>query len=248
MTKLSRMMLDVAGIAGNVVYGVATGGSVTSLIDSALNYPAESFTEGTLWLLGGDNAGEVTKIVAQGSNGAMTISALPLAIAAGDAYAIADRQFPLNLLKQSCLTGLKSMKIMLVDETLVGVDGQTIYTLPQDVRDVRRVEIGGVVSFFWKTAGDLLIFDEGKSPSAGAVITLRYAGLHPDANEGDELLQYDIWALWSAVVFLWRRVLQTTHKDNSIAMDLFNEAKMTEAATRRVAKPAFPRDPHLNGA
>jgi len=245
MTTLTAAMLEVARLMRDVFDGTATGGSTTTLEDTSLTMPADYYTGGTLWILSGDNEGECIEIVEYGES-TFTFAALSNAIAAGVQYAAAPGMYKKHELKQSVLAALRNARIEIIDETLTVVESQEEYALPTGVRDVLSVEIAenAETPFTWsknqywvETSGSVC-FNPDKIPdqSEGNKIRLHYAGGHPDIDDTDSL-QVDVNDIkWSAAVILWRRLMQTTYKDNPVAVEMFNEAKMMEAEALRQMK------------
>jgi hypothetical protein len=103
--------------------------------------------------------------------------------------------------------------------------------------------------FGWKEQGGRLIFwhkDMPDTSKSGSLIRIWYAGFHPTITETEHLnhnARLD-HIKWIAAEYLWRRMIYTTHKDNPIAQDMFNEAKLEAMAAKKQRPQLMPRDPH----
>jgi len=58
MTTLASATLELARLVTDVITGVATGGSGTTLLDTARTEVDDYLTNGTIWFLSGNNAGK----------------------------------------------------------------------------------------------------------------------------------------------------------------------------------------------
>lgn len=252
MTTLVEAMLETARLVGVVYEGVATGGSTTSLTDTRRTEQAEFFSGGALFITSGALSGKVLPITSSGAN-TITFPAQTKAVAAGDTYvAITKSIGGIDALKQAVLYGLRHYgEIMLSDDTSLTLGSGKEYIIPDNIKDIRRVEVkdsGGsfVPNYYWKEIDGKLIFDS--EPEAG-IARIWYAGIHPTIKETESLnnntkIEH---IKWLAAEYMWRLLIQTTHKDNNIAIDMLNEAK-AEALLAKQAKPRLmPRDPHLGG-
>jgi hypothetical protein len=248
-------MLELARVLGIVYEGTATGGSTTTCVDTAMEYPQDYFEDGTLWITSGDADGLCTKITAH-ANDTLTFATHTIAVAATNTYAAATADFPKFALKNAVLSALRYQPIMKADTSTTTAANQETYTLPTDVADVRRVEIATSTSapyeyetnYHWIEAnGSLCLY--GDLPSTGYTMRLWYADYHDDiaesgsVEEGVDL----IWLKWASAVNAWRWRIQQIRKDNPTATDMLNEAKTMEAqamqATRRHPLRTLPRDP-----
>lgn len=247
MATLIEMMLEAARYMGVVREGTATGGSTTTLIDTALDEPASYFTKGTLWVLSGTNSG-LCQVIKSFNESTLTLPAtLTAAIAAGNTYAIATSEYPKHKLKQAVLTILRYAPILKTDDSLDVLANTEEYSLPSGVSNIKRVEVAGSTSspyqftpnHFWKEWNGKVVFESGKEPSeTGYPIRLWYEGEHGEiAESGSILTSVDKeWLIWSVVAFLYRDQIKTIQKDNPTNLDLLNEAKTFEAEAKRNAK------------
>lgn len=149
MTTLFDLSFELIRLLGQVTEGTATGGSTTTIADSVERTEASDFWNlGSAWILydaGGAGAapqGERSVITdfAQ-TGGVITLrSTLTQAVAAGDKYAIAATKYPLQLLDSKINEVLQTIPIQKDDITTVTIAaGQTEYSLPADVWDLKEV-------------------------------------------------------------------------------------------------------------
>ncbi|GEM_PF-3453571 len=248
MTRLLDLMLDIAREVGIVREGTtSSAGTTTSIVDSGLRVPAETYQGGTLFILSGTYDGAVKVITQHGSGGKITFSgALGGAVASGVSYAVALPKYPYDLLRQTAIRAIQKRRIAMHDDTLVTVANQEEYTLPAGVSDVRQVCISSnntspyefLPSYFWNISEGKLIFTAPPS-TAGMVIRLIYAGKHAsiaDAGSIDQAVDYEC-ALWAGVVDIYRWMMNNTGKDNPEIVELLNEAKVNEDIAARHAAP-----------
>jgi len=240
--KLSEAMLDLARFAGTVYRGTATGGSTTSLQDSAQYEPDRFFNGGTLWVLSGENAGKVVRISLYSSN-TFTFPALSHTIRAGDQYASADRSFPLHILREAINQALIYFKVPKYNETLTINSGVDSYTLPEGVSDVRRVEIATFsespygweqINWWREVNGKLEIRGGLFLEDVGLKIRLIYAANHGEVamdGEIDPLVEAE-YLRYAGAVYLWRNYIQRQGTDKTKAPDFFNESKILEMEAR----------------
>ena len=236
MTTVAECMLDVVATLGGAFFGAAENGTTTTLKDSALA-PSGKYNGGTLWVLGGDNAGLCVKVTTHIGDPLTLNTTLTDAIAAGDEYAVAPGSlFPLNELKAAVMQALQDQPVMLTDGSLTTAEDTLRYTLPDGVSDVRRVayiddDDSYKVVLDWYEIGNELVFYS--QPEADLDLVLFYAGRH-SWKELDEHIDGSVptnWLKWAAVVKLYRNYIVKFRKDNPTALELFNEGKMEEART-----------------
>jgi len=253
MTTLVQAMLETAKVLGITYEGTATGGSTTTLVDSALDFPQDHFEGGTLWVTSGTADGLCVKVSAYANN--TFTFATSTAVVATNTYVAATKDFPKWLLKQAALMALRFTPILKIDTTQTTVADQETYTLPTGVTDVRRVQVaasssspyGYETNYHWQEVnGTLYFFDP---PAGGYLMRIWYVGYHGDIAESGSLEEgvSQDWLKWASAVNAWRWKMEQIRKDNPVAMDLMNEAKTLEANAERTAKryqlKQIPRDP-----
>jgi hypothetical protein len=152
---LANLTYKVASQIPNFLFeGTATGGSTTTIIDinsrKTDNEPDDFWVDGTAWILkdaaGASAAPEGEYSAVQdftSTTGTITLtSALTVAAASGDRYAISKRRYSQQLLIQSVNKAIADLgKVWVVDSTSVTTaDSQTEYEIPiaanQDLRQV----------------------------------------------------------------------------------------------------------------
>lgn len=259
--KIFDVTHDLARFVSKVMTGEATDGSTTTVVDANLHALADTYKGGTIWITSGTHAG-VMRRIASNTEGTITLvgTALASAIVSGVTYTLASPLFPLNDLKSAINSVLAVMKIAAIDETLTVDTDIEEYDLPDGVRDVRRVEIAThsaapyqyAKNYYWEERGDILIIPYGIfEEEDGNKIRLTYAKLHGAVGDTDEIdAAVDAAYLrYSAAVNLWRGIIQEIDKDLPQAVDMLNEAKVTEAnayiTQKGHALRVIPRDPKM---
>lgn len=135
---------------------------------------------------------------------------------------------------------------------------KTVYDIPDPVtRDIRRVEIElnsyrdeteFTICHYWRINGHQLIIQPKGVYKEGGRIRIHYVMEHgPLLNHEVISKQVDRNYLRKmAAVWLWTHEIQIKHKDNPIAVDMFNQARIDEETLRRQNIPAgrlLPKDP-----
>jgi hypothetical protein len=257
MASLASILLSLAQSLGNCFMSTATGGSTTTLSDSALDYPAEHFTKGTIWFISGALAGKHA-VISSFKEGTFTFSTQSTSVAVGISYAVATPEYSASDLTIGVNNALLDWgEITAVDDTVAIVSGTLTYTLPTGVRDIRRVEYpygsDYAKSYYWQEIGDKLIFDKGHAPSSSGNLRLRYMTSHPTPTttvDIDPLIDLNRLR-HSALVNILTSKLGLVHKDNPIMIELLNrEIQLAQEAASRDWKASgrsMNKDPHLGG-
>jgi hypothetical protein len=188
--------------------GTATGGTTASLTDSVSAFPIDTFRGGTLFLLNDI----IFRAITQQNGGIFTWAAVVSdAPDAGDPYAVADNDIPLDVLVASINTAIRSMTIPAEDITLLTVASQEEYTIPANVGEIYKVEIaanttspyGFVEHFRWNQVGGKLRFAKSHKPATtDYVIRLTHRRVHTDITAEATAIPNDInldYLHWSAV-------------------------------------------------
>ncbi|MBI5942870.1 MAG: hypothetical protein HY864_00760 [Chloroflexi bacterium] len=219
MTTVFDIALKVAREVMDVIEGVATGGSTTTLLDSVLlaQYPNDTFNNGRLWILSGTHASKVFTVTDFATTtGTVTFAAVSGAIVAGDRYAIAKNAYPWDQIVAAIGRALESTHVTGLNSTLTG-DGESLqFTLPSGVYDVKQVEFedtatansGRNISHHWKETHDgKLRFDYGYAPNDGDTIHVYYKGLHTELTSYSVTINNEINLEWlkykAAQELLW---------------------------------------------
>jgi hypothetical protein len=236
--------------------GTATGGSTTTLIDTARTEPDDQFTNGTIWFISGNNIGK-SAIISSWSLTAHTFTfATLLACAAGDLYAVSSPDYPRYALIQAVNRVLTRTYLDKTDVTLVTVADQEEYSLPAGVNDIRRVEIAEnnaapydyVPHYNWREIEGKLRFDIDFVPdTAGYKIRLTYvtpqAALSSDTTAFDTRITLE-WLAWQAAVILFRQRIRKTEGKESYILALYNDA-MNMSRMQESPPHVIPKDAHL---
>lgn len=235
--KLFDATLDLASFAQGTEDYTVTSVSGQSLICDGLSGRVAEFGGGTIWIRTGEAAGYFGKIQ---SNAAQTIRLTEeLPIASGDEITIgAWLEFDTQKLINAVNSVLRYYKIMKYNTDLVYDLDDEYYPLPEGVtEDVRAVRIFTskryYYSHYWRVEDGMLdLYDRHGWYHSGddAMIELQYVDVHGAVGKEDEISsQVDpIYLRYMAWLYLCRNLLQQTHKDNLIASDMYNEAKIYE--------------------
>lgn len=229
MTTLIQAMLEAAKVVSDVYEGTATGGSTTTLIDTAMRLPSEYFTGGTLWF------GSNCVVIDTHNEHTFRFATVTSGAAAGTAYSASTDMFGKAYLKSAVLHVLTNHDILQVNSAMTAAQE---VTLASGVYNVKRVVIDDVTSYQWREMGGKLIFDS--DPTGATSLDVWYEAPHATiAESGTINTAIDLnWLKWAAAEHLWRQYIQATHKDNPVATDMLNEAKQ-EAEKCRIQARRF---------
>lgn len=200
MTTVADIALQVAQEVMDVVQGISTGGSTTTLADTVLlaSYPNDHWNNGRLFIKSGLNAGRVLRITDfVTTTGVVTISeTLANAILASTTYAIIRNAYPLDRILQAIQRALDGTWVTAENATLTGDGTTTEFTLPAGVSQVLRVENAsyGVAAHCEEIMGKLR-FQQGFAPAAEA-IRVYYKGKHTDITSETVVINPEINATW----------------------------------------------------
>ena len=232
---LTSIMLDVARTMGLAFEGTSTGGSTTTLEDTALEYPADYFTGGTIWITSGGNIG-VCKPVKTHNGNDVSFATMSTAIVSGITYALANADYPKYLIKQAVLDVLRFDETLLKNDTLTITADTEQYTLPSGVSNVMKVQVASndeepysfTDHYYWREYDGSLIFDQGRYPTReGYIIRLWYMGYHGVIGE-TETIEPTVpvkWLIWKTIENLYRKKYQHLAKNSPEQIELLNEAK-----------------------
>ena len=218
---------------------------VSQIADSGLTFTSPSmknvageYVGGTVWITSGDNAGQFARIK-RAVNQRVTMEDDAPAVDVGDVVMICPWiDFDLDDLIEAINSVLYRYPVLGIDDSMQWESGQTVYELPEGVSDIRKVQIantmdGGTFSHCWIENGNWLEFhSEQPLYLDGGMMRIWYRKMHGELyNASDELHPWvDLDYLRNmAFLHLWRSVIIVQHKDNPVAADMYNEAKMYEA-------------------
>ena len=250
MTTLFDLTYELASWLMPRWLSQATGGSATSLTDTAAAFTADQ-VGGTLWVLSTSKALPITSLT-----GTTQLNfASSTAIVAGNRYCVTCKDFNREAIRAAVNDALRTYaKRRTEDETLTVIDGQDAYTLPAGVRNGKEVWVEESTDHwtqlagYWNEVGGELRWPEGFSPAwIGCTLRVVYRGTHTDLTSDSDVLPQDVdenLILWAAAVALARDGNMRFHSDPK--RDLIN--KMNEAlnnfSTWVKGWNEWQRDPH----
>lgn len=199
---------------------------------------AGEYVNGTVWIMTGDNAGEFARIK-RAVNQKVTMEDDAPTVAVGDTVMICPWiDFDLDELIEAINSVLYHYPILAVNTDLTWNSNTLAYDLPEGVSDIRRVAVSNTLDTFtdshcWlEEAGQLRFHTAQGLYADGGTIQIKYRKLHGEVYEAKDEIDptVDLTYLRNmAFLYLWRQVIIVQHKDNPVASDMFNEAKMYEA-------------------
>lgn len=255
MTTFYDVIKRVAKQVMDARTGTATGGSTTTLIDTARDEPDDFFNKGLLLI---DHATPVIVKVTDfvQSTGTFTF-ATSTAVTAATKYTAVDERIPLDVIKTAINQALIEDigQIMGVDESLVAADDTERYTLPESVYDVRRVEIGEEdedwdINYAWtEELGELRFTDSNSRPATGDTIRLHYVHTHDELIDLDDVLDdqvnLDLIVHAACVYCLQWRLVHVRENEPSLPDKLSFHESRTMIARSRSKVRLLNRDPIL---
>ena len=248
MATLFDVTLDLARHSRGVKrYKVATitdsGHTFTS---PTMHTITGEYTGGSCWIMTGDNAGEFTRIKSASAQRIKLEDNGP-AVGVGDVVMICPWiDFDLDDLIEAINSVLYRYPVLAINTELEWEEGELAYQLPEGVSDVRKVEIENTmgtptISHCWVEDGNFLSFHSAQPLYLnGGHMRIFYRTLHGELYEANDNLHpyVDLNYLRNmAFLHLWRSVIIHQHKDNPVAADMFNEAKMYEAEHQKFNLP-----------
>ena len=251
MTTLFDVTLDLArhirGVERHKISAVSNNGH--TLTSPTMENAMGEFNDGTAWIMTGDCSGKFTKIE-KAKHQSLTILDDDLHVDVGDVIMICPWiDFKLNNLIDAINSVLYQYPILAIDDSLSWNSSQLAYKIPDGVSDIRRIQIENssddgtyVISHCWLEDKDGYIrFHTSQSKyKDGGIMQIFYRQFHGDVYEADDEIHpmVDLEYLRNlAMLYLWRTVIIHQHKDNPIAADMFNEAKMYEAENMKFNIP-----------
>ncbi len=210
---LFDILLRVYSDLGELQFGLATGGSSTTLVDSGIGGSDDDWNGGTVFITEADSAAPVAEFAEitdyATSSGTLTfassgINGLSSAPAADDEYALASSLYTLDYMRGVVNRALVRMgNITVVDESLTTAANQKEYTIPgAAVKDnLREVWIAPVSTAnnegwvllpkgVWRQELNILIFQQ--QPVSGKTLKLVYMGLQTRLAAFGDAISADI--------------------------------------------------------
>ena len=242
--KLFDATLDLASFAkGTEDYTVSSVSGAKLYCDELAGRVAE-FGGGTIWVMSGDAAGYFGRIRSASAQNLELESAVT-GLAAGDQITIGSwLEFDTQKLINAVNSVLRTYKVLDTNFDLEYDPSVELYELPDGVtEDVRSVQLRSIRDIGdqpqWKTchywrimpSRTLYIYERRKliyKPESP--IALSFVRMHGAVGKTDEIMdQVDpLYLRYMSWLYLCRNLIQNTHKDNLMASDMYNEAKVYE--------------------
>lgn len=240
--NFADLLLDLAEFAQGTEEHTVDSYDPATLTMMVSNFSGKvgEYGGGTLWFY--DDAGVcgVREITRAAGSTIVIDSAFPDGLTVSDILITPAKDFDIHTLSTAINSVLSQYEIMAYDESLALLLDEISYNLPDSVtNDIRRVEIWRDlysvsvwdVCHFWKLADRKLeIYSNPYRYLEGAKLRISYV-----KNHGRVSINADInpsirrdYVRCMAYMNLYRSQIQKRHKDNPIAVDLFNEAKNYE--------------------
>lgn len=205
------------------------------------------YLDGTVWIMTGECAGKFAKIK-RAKDQSITIADGDVYANAGDIVMICPWiDFDLDDLINAINSVLYKYPIVGMDNSLTWDSNQKAYKIPDGVSDIRRVQIANssndgtyVISHVWTEDKDGYLRFHTSQGLYGGEMQIFYKKMHGEVYEPEDEIDpiVDLTYLRNlAMLWLWRNVIIHQHKDNNIAADMFNEAKMYEADSTKFNIP-----------
>lgn len=246
--------LGVARLVGQVREALATGGSTSTLVDSAIfqgaGFYSRSGAYGTLWLHGERTFHTITSHAVN-----TTLSFVPSAaqaVGAGDYYSAAVPDFPLEQLVTAINIALQGMGRMTWEKLVTAVADQESYDSTDDavfselVTDI-WLSNSDAEPYYWtphpqwdpKTTMGVrsLVFRQGHIPTEAWPMRVGYLAVHPQVSAADDVIHQDIHPVRlaaEAAMYALRFKVRQDKAQEDYWTALFNEAQTT-ARRERVA-------------
>lgn len=214
---------------------------------------------GTAWFLSGDSEGLFGSIVRGKDQSIELYDALESEFAVGDNVALSGfHYFNTQNLVNAINHVLYNYPIMDIfedttDEAVHYHHNQFEYELPDEVgQDIRRVELQCknwhhpwwtplpdtfAICHYWHLDGRTLVIDPHWIYKWGGRIRIHYVKEHgmilnPETEKISEQVDKN-YLRKMANLWLWTHEIQMKHKDNPIAVDMYNQAKMDEESLNK---------------
>jgi hypothetical protein len=199
-------------IHDDIVDGVCTGGSATTIVDSTLStkYTQNRFKDWVAFISRTTDGlspqgkyGIISDYVA--STKTVTLATLTDAVGAGDTYSLCKMTIPLYTLIKLCNDALRSLDLIWVRDTSLTVAGSTLqYTLPIATKGLKIREIHlmdankntcdvppyEIIKAAGGTANSILF--KAQPSTAYPTIVINYAGLHPELTAYNSYVEESI--------------------------------------------------------
>ena len=251
MATLFDATLDLArcarGVRRHKISAISNNGH--TMTSPTMEMKSGEYVGGSLWVMTGDNAGKFS-VISRASNQSLTIADSDISVAVGDVVMICPWiDFDLQDLIEAINSVLYRYPIQAVDKSLIWNTDQLVYDIPDGVSDIRRIQIENssgngtfTISHVWTEDADGKIrFHSAKSQYMdGGEMQIVYRKWHGDIYEATDEIDPSVdpaYLRHMAFLYLWRTVIIHQHKDNPVAADFFNEAKVYESENTKFNIP-----------
>lgn len=264
MSRLFDITLAAAALLKPLDRGSSTGGSTTTLVDTANPQPTGYYDGGILWVFGNQYTTTVEKILSwSATTHAFTIQLQSSPILSQTPYAAIPPSYTVAGLTDALNRALSTIGFLITRHTLDDdtVAGQAEYSLTHEqdgtvYRDVRQVMISDANganwkrSFYWREVDGQLVFVPGHEPqTTGGTIQVTHL-VRPDEvedplDEIDDAISAERLAWQTAYNAAWGRKAYSANNDPYTTEFLTKaEGKLAELAIR-FPLPLLSRDPLL---
>lgn len=248
MATLFDVTLDLARHVRGVTRHKVTDVSGKRISSNRMNNGMGEYLNGTVWFMTGESAGHFSKIKTAKDDFIIPEDDT-LNVAAGDTLMMCPWiDFDLDDLIEAINSVLYRYPIFVWDNTLTWDAQNLVYDLPDGVSDIRQVKIASssgsgtfVTSHKWLEENRQLRFSSaGSLYGDGGEIQIGYRKMHGEVYEATDEIDpaVDLNYLRNmAFLYLWRNLIIVQHKDNPIAADMYNEAKVYESEYTKFNQP-----------
>ena len=247
MATLFDVTLDLARHARGVQRHKVTSVSGNTIRASRMGNRMGEYVNGTLWVMTGESAGHFSKIKSA-KDDFLIPEDETLEIAKDDIIMICPWiDFDLDDLIDAVNSVLYRYPIF-AWATLEWNSDSMSYDLPEGVSDIRQVQIANsadngtwVQSHKWLEENGQLRFHSGAGLYAdGGEMQIGYRKMHGELYEATDELDPSVdleYLRNMAFLYLWRNLIIVQHKDNPVAADMYNEAKVYESEYTKFNNP-----------
>lgn len=248
MATLFDVTLDLARHVRGVTRFKVTNVTGKTITSARMGNRLGEYLNGTVWVMTGESAGHFSKIKSAKDDHFVPEDE-SLSIAKDDYVMVCPWiDFDLDALIDAINSVLYRYPIFAWDNSLTWDSQNLAYDLPDGVSDVRQVKIASsagtgtfVTSHKWIEENGQLRFNsaEGLYADEGE-IQIGYRKMHGEVYEATDEIDpaVDLNYLRNmAFLYLWRNAIIVQHKDNPIAADMYNEAKVYESEYTKFNQP-----------
>ncbi len=255
MASLQKAALDLLEVLTAFRKGSATGGSATTLQDTAITFPSGFFLGGPIFFKTGGKAGLSAEVTVDALGPPRTLTFVDpggTAIVAGDKYVAASSDFTRGDLFDAINRTLRDLGalVQLSDGQVLIVADQYDYdlsALSPPVHNVLQVHESTLQQAPWdyephhhyREDGNSLRFDHGWLPDVGAKLRIYWQGDFTDLELDTATIPVYVrpaWLKWAAAVYACLSMFERKGRDDKHLMDVY---KIASAEKSRYS-PLFP--------